>query len=51
MSGNLYKVVIGVLFTICVLYVIDPPKHVRQSPMTWEDYIEWNMLNYELSKY
>ena len=51
MNGNLYKVVIGVLFTICVLYVIDPPKHVRQNPMTWEDYVEWNMLNYELSKY
>ena len=49
--NNLYKVVIGVLFTICVLYTIDPSKHVRRNPITWEEYVEWNMLNYELSKY
>ena len=51
MNGNLYKVVIALMFGVCCLYAIDNPKHVRQNPMTWEDYVELNMLNYELSKY
>jgi hypothetical protein len=41
---NLYKVVIGVLLTLCFIYVVDnpTPNYVKRDRITWEE-----MLNGE----
>jgi hypothetical protein len=46
MNGNLYKVVIALMFGVCCLYAIDnpTPQHVMDH---WETYITLNMLEYE----
>ena len=42
---NLYKVVIGALFTLCFIYAVDnpTPNHVKRNWLTWEESIEWKM--------
>jgi hypothetical protein len=52
MNGNLYKVVIALMFGVCCLYAIDnpTPQHVMPKPMDWETYITLNMLEYEKAK-
>ena len=52
MNGNLYKVVIALMFGVCCLYAIDnpTPQHVMPKPMTWETYVTLNMLAYEQAK-
>ncbi len=52
MIGNIYKIVIALMFGVCCLYAIDNPTpyHVHQKRMTWETYITLNMLKYEQAK-
>ena len=52
MIGNLYKIVIALMFGVCCLYAMDNPTpyHVHQKRMTWETYITLNMLKYEMGK-
>ena len=49
---NLYKVVIGALFTLCFIYAVDnpTPNHVKRNWLTWEESIEWKMLKHQQNK-
>ena len=52
--NNLYKVVVGILFSICLIYVLDnpTPKHVRTTPVLHlEEWKELQLVKYELSKW
>lgn len=51
--NNLYKVVVGVLFMLCLVYVVDnpTPNHVRTFPITHlEEWKELQLVNYEINK-
>ena len=51
--NNLYKIVVGILFTLCLVYVVDnpTPKHVRTVPILHlEEYKELQLVNYEINK-
>jgi hypothetical protein len=49
---NLYKVIIGVLLTLCFIYVVDnpTPNYVKRDRITWEEIVEWRMLKYKQNK-
>lgn len=51
--SNLYKVVVGILFAICLIYVVDnpTPKHVRTVPILHlEEFRELQLVQYEINK-
>ena len=51
--NNLYKIVVGILFTLCLVYVVDnpTPKHVRTVPILHlEELKELQLVNHELNK-
>ncbi len=52
--NNLYKIVVGILFMVCLGYVIDnpTPNHVRTVPVLHlEELKELQLVNYELNKW
>jgi len=52
--NNLYKIVAGILFMVCLVYVIDnpTPNHVRTVPILHlEELKELQLVNYELKKW
>ena len=52
--NNLYKVVVGILFSICLIYVLDnpTPKHVRTTPVLHlEEWKELQLVKHELNKW
>ncbi len=51
--NNLHKIVVGILFMVCLVYVVDnpTPKHVRTVPIIrLEEYKELQLVNYEINK-
>jgi len=51
--NNLYKVVVGVLFAVCLVYVVDnpTPNHVKTVPiLRLEEFKELQLVHYELNK-
>jgi len=51
--NNLYKVVVGMLFAICLIYVVDnpTPNHVRTVPILHlEEFRELQLVQYEINK-
>ena len=52
--NNLHKIVAGILFMVCLGYVIDnpTPKHVRTVPILHlEELKELQLVNHELNKW
>lgn len=52
--NNLYKIVAGILISICMIYVLDnpTPNHVRTVPITrLEEFKELQLVDYELNKW
>jgi len=52
--NNLHKIVAGILFMVCLIYVVDnpTPKHVRTVPIIrLEEWKELQLVNYELNKW
>ena len=51
--NNLYKIVAGILFAICLTYVVDnpTPNHVRTVPiLRLEEFKELQLVQYEIDK-
>jgi len=52
--NNLYKIVVGILFILCLIYVVDnpTPNHIRTTSITHlEEWKELQLTKYEINKW